>query len=128
MKGKNGIITAAIVLGGMRLWLQLRGKTKTPFEEWFIGYGALFFVIALFSEASPGGASMFAWLVVLADFLENGESLTTDISSAIVQAEKPGSGSTQQLGSGTVGNQTASTPTQTTHPAPTPLNSSGILH
>ena len=77
-----------LVVVAIRMWMQLRGKTKTPFNEWAIGFGALFFILALVSEVTENGAASLALLVALSDFLINGESLTTDVSNLITNTEK----------------------------------------
>ena len=87
MRGKRAIIFGMLVVVAIRMWMQLRGKTKTPFNEWAIGFGALFFILALLSEISENGASSLALLVALSDFLINGESLTTDVSNVISGSE-----------------------------------------
>lgn len=86
--GKRALLTAALVVAGVRLWMQVRGKTKTPFAEWAIGWGALFFILSLMSEASPQAAGTLALTVVTGDILVNGTSLLTDISGSITSAEK----------------------------------------
>ncbi len=91
------------------MWMQLRGKTTTPFNEWAIGYGALFIMLSLLSEAVPQGAGMFAALIVVADFLKNGEGLFKDVTGAIsgaasgqsVFTSNPFSGSTSGASFGT---------------------------
>lgn len=82
------VVTAAIIVAGLRLWMQVRGKTKTPFGEWAIGWGALFLILSLMSEAAPGGAGMLALIVVVGDVLANGATLMTDVEGAITGAEK----------------------------------------
>lgn len=86
--GQTALITAAMVIAGIRLWSQLRGKAKTPFNEWAIGWGAMFFTLALLSEVAPTAAGALAWIAVVSDFLQNGVSLTTDVSSIITGQEK----------------------------------------
>lgn len=92
MRGhKRWIVTAALIVAGIRLWMQVRGKTKTPFDEWVVGWGALFMLLAIFSETGPAGEQLAAGLagtVVLGDVLVNGSSLFEDISGAIKGAEK----------------------------------------
>lgn len=88
MKAEGSLLTAAMVIAAIRIWTQMRGKAKTPFVEWAIGWGALFFILALLASVSPLAAAMLAWLVAIADFLTNGVSLTQDISTSITQAEK----------------------------------------
>lgn len=84
---KNALLTSAMLVAGIRLWMQLRGKTKTPFNEWVIGWGATFFFLALLSEASPQAAGGLSLVLAFSDFLVNGISLTTDVNSAITQSE-----------------------------------------
>jgi hypothetical protein len=86
--GKTALLTSAMLVAGMRLWMQIRGKTTTPFNEWAIGWGATFFILSLVSEASPAGAGALSLVIVLADFLKNGVALTTDISSLVTESEK----------------------------------------
>lgn len=86
--GKRALVTAALLVAGIRLWMQLRGKTKTPFPEWAIGWGATFFILALMSEASPEAAGTLALTVVVGDFLMNGTTLLTDVTGSITTAEK----------------------------------------
>lgn len=88
---RRTIVTVAVVVAGMRLWMQVRGKTTTPFGEWAVGWGALFFILSLYSEIAPQGAAMFSLVIATADVVKNGTSLFTDISSTITGAEKPGS-------------------------------------
>ena len=84
---KSGlIIVCALVIGVIRAWMQFRGTTKTPFVEWAIGFGAFFFIVSLIAGVSPEAAAALALLVTVADFLQNGVSLTTDISSVIGNA------------------------------------------
>ena len=86
--GKRMLVTAALLVAGIRMWMQVRGKAKTPFAEWAIGWGALFFLLSIFSEAYPAGAGSLALTIVVGDVLVNGTSLFTDISGAITGAEK----------------------------------------
>jgi hypothetical protein len=76
-----------MVVAAIRLWTQVRGKSKTPFHEWAVGWGALFFMLALLSEAAPGTANSLAILVAFTDFLVNGVNLTTDLSNIITGSE-----------------------------------------
>lgn len=92
---KNALITAALIVAGIRLWLQVRGKTKTPFNEWAIGWGATFFFLAILSEVSPTSAGSLSLLIAISDFLANAVNLTTDIESLIKNA--PGSGPSNVL-------------------------------
>lgn len=84
---RTALMTSAMLVAGMRLWMQVRGKTTTPFNEWAVGWGATFFVLSLVSEVAPTGAGMLAILVAFADFLKNGVSLTTDLSNVTTGAE-----------------------------------------
>lgn len=84
---RNALITSALVVAGIRMWMQLRGKTKTPFNEWAIGWGATFFILALLSEAAPTAAGSLSVVIVASDFLVNGVSLTNDISAAVTGTE-----------------------------------------
>lgn len=101
--GKSALLTSALIIAGIRLWMQLRGKTKTPFQEWAIGWGALFFILALLSEVSPSAAGSLSLVVVVSDFLVNGVSLTTDISSTITGSEKGSTFVQHPFASGTSG-------------------------
>ena len=83
MKDRRWVISAALLVAGLRLWQQLRGTTKTPFNEWAIGWGVTFFAIALISEVSPQAAGGLAGTLVLGDFLVNGASLFEDMTSAL---------------------------------------------
>jgi len=87
MKSKQWLITAAALIGGVRLWMQIRGKTKTPFSEWAVGYGALFVFLAVLTEAMPQAAGALAGTVVVGDFLVNGASLFEDLSSVVTGTE-----------------------------------------
>ncbi len=87
-RGYTALLTAAMIIAGIRMWNQLRGKTKTPFREWAVGWGALFFMLSLLSEIAPGAAGSFALMIAFTDFLVNGVSLTTDISKVVTGAEK----------------------------------------
>lgn len=88
---RRTIVTVAVVVAGIRLWMQVRGKTTTPFGEWAVGWGALFFILSLYSEIAPQGAAMFSLIVATADVVKNGTSLFTDVSSVVTGAEKQGS-------------------------------------
>lgn len=85
--GRGALITSAMIVAGIRMWMQLRGKTKTPFNEWAIGWGATYFILALISEVSATAAGSLALVVAFSDFLVNGVGLTTDISAAITGTE-----------------------------------------
>lgn len=85
--GKRALLTAALLVAGIRLWMQLRGTTKTPFAEWAIGWGAFFFMMSVLSEVSPQAAGSLSLIVVVGDTLKNGSSLLTDVSGAITGAE-----------------------------------------
>lgn len=87
MKNAKGIIvTTAIILGGMRVWLQLHGQTTSTFRQWVIGFGALMFGLAVLSEWSAAAAGGFALLIVVTDLIENGKPLFDSITSAIKTA------------------------------------------
>ncbi len=83
MKGKRWVITAALLVAGIRMWMQVRGKTKTPFAEWVIGWGALFFFLAMMAEVYPAAAAPLAGTVVVGDFLTNGASLFDDLTGLV---------------------------------------------
>lgn len=85
---RKALLTSAMIVAGIRLWLQVRGKTKTPFPEWVMGWGATFFFLSLLSEASPQTAGGLSLVIVTSDFLANGVGLTTDLSSIVTGAEK----------------------------------------
>jgi hypothetical protein len=85
--GTGMLLTSAMIVAGIRLWMQVRGKTKTPFNEWAVGWGATFFFLALLSEVSPQAAGGLSLVVAFSDFLVNGVSLTSDLSSLTVGAE-----------------------------------------
>lgn len=87
MRGRGWIVTAAIMVAGIRMWMQVRGKAKTPFSEFAVGWSVLFFFLALVTEASPGAGAPLAMLVVVSDFLINGQSLFEDLSSLTTSAE-----------------------------------------
>ena len=87
MKGKRWVITAAAIIAGLRLWMQVRGKTKTPFAEWAVGFGALFVFLALMAEWAPQAAGPLAGTIVVGDVLRNGASLFEDVSSLTTGAE-----------------------------------------
>lgn len=87
MKGKPWVLTAAAMVAGIRLWMQVRGKTKTPFAEWAVGWGALFMFLAIASEFVPDAAGPLAGLIVTADVLANGASLFEDVSSVVTGAD-----------------------------------------
>lgn len=87
-QAKSLLLTSAMLVAGIRLWMQIRGKAKTPFNEWAVGWGATFFVLSLMSEVAPTGAGMLALLVAVADFLNNGVSLTTDLTNVVTGSEK----------------------------------------
>lgn len=83
MKGKRWVVTAAMLVAGIRLWMQVRGKTKTPFSEWVIGWGALFFFLSMMAEVYPAAAAPLAGTVVVSDFLVNGSSLFNDLAGLV---------------------------------------------
>jgi hypothetical protein len=87
MKTKAWVITAAALIGGIRLWMQIRGKAKTPFPEWAVGFGALFVFLALLAEFAPAAAGPLAGTIVVGDFLANGEGLFEDVSSVVTGTE-----------------------------------------
>jgi hypothetical protein len=88
--GKKWVITAAVIVLGIRLWMQVRGKTKTPFAEFIVGYCALFFFLAIVSEWAEPAAASLAGIVVVGDVLTNGASLFEDVSSVVTGTEKGG--------------------------------------
>jgi hypothetical protein len=88
MKPKQAVMTVALVVGGIRLWMQIRGKTTTPFSEWAIGYGVLVIFLAFLAEAYPAAAGPLAGTVIVGDLLKNGAGLFDDITAAIGQAGK----------------------------------------
>jgi hypothetical protein len=95
--GRTALITSAMLVAGIRLWLQIRGKTTTPFSQWAIGWGATFFILSLLSEAAPSAAGSLSLVIATSDFLKNGVGLTTDISSLIGNTEAVGSPATSPL-------------------------------
>lgn len=95
MRGRDGLITAALIVAGIRMWSQLRGKATTPFNQWAIGWGATFFMLSLIAEVSESAAGALALIIAVSDFLKNGVSLTTDVSNVVTgQATGGASGST----------------------------------
>lgn len=85
---KSALLTAAMFVAGTRLWMQVRGKAKTPFREWAVGWSATFFILSLLSEASPSAAGSLSLVVAFSDFLVNGVSLTGDLSKIVTGTEK----------------------------------------
>ena len=85
--GRTALLTAALIVAGIRMWEQLRGKATTPFSEWAIGWGATFFILSILSEAAPAAAGALALIIVAAEFVTKGASLTGDISSAVTNTE-----------------------------------------
>ena len=83
MNGKRWVLTSAMLVAGIRLWMQLRGKTKTPFGEWAVGWGVTFFFVAMLSEEYPQAAGALAGTIVVGAFLVNGASLFEDMTSAV---------------------------------------------
>jgi hypothetical protein len=123
--GRNALITSAMIVAGIRLWNQVRGKTKTPFQEWAIGWGATFFILSILSEAAPTAAGSLSLIVAVSDFLTNAVGLTTDLSGLITGTET----STlvdQPFGTGAGSNQTASTTTASTHKSTSPRESTKV--
>lgn len=86
MKGKRWVLTAAMLVAGIRLWMQVRGKTKTPFAEWAIGWGVTFMFLALLAESYPAAAGPLAGTIVTGDFLVNGSSLFDDLTGLVTGA------------------------------------------
>lgn len=80
---RTALITSAMFVAGIRMWLQIRGKTTSSFQEWAVGWGATFFVLALLSEAMPTAAGGLSLVIAFSDFLENGVTLTTDIEKVV---------------------------------------------
>lgn len=124
MKGKRWVITAAAVMAGIRLWMQVRGKTSTPFSEWAVGYGALFIFLALMAEWAPSAAGPLAGVVVVGDLLQNGSSLFEDVSTVVTGAEAGGTvlaatpfASTGATSTGSSSTATTTTSTSTAAPA-----------
>ena len=114
--GRTALMTSALIVAGIRMWSQLRGKSQTPFSEWAIGWGATFFILSLLSEVAPTAAGSLSLIVAFSDFLKNGVSLTTDISSIITNAQgnPAGSPGQQQTTTPTVFVQHPFAPTTTT--------------
>ena len=111
MKGKPWVITAAALVAGIRLWMQVRGKTKTPFAEWAVGFGALFVFLALMAEWAPYAAGPLAGVIVVGDVLQNGASLFEDISTDVTGTDSGG-----QILTATPFAATPTTPTAATAP------------
>ena len=88
MKAKGWVVTSAAMIAGIRLWMQVRGKTKTPFAEWAVGFGALMVFLAVMAEWAPAAAAPLAGTIVVGDFLQNGASLFEDLSKIITGQEK----------------------------------------
>jgi hypothetical protein len=87
--GRTALVTSAMIVAGIRLWTQLRGKAqKKPFSEWAIGWGATFFLLSLMSEVAPTAAGSLSLVIAFSDFLVNGVSLTNDISGLVTGAEQ----------------------------------------
>ena len=87
MKGKRWVLTAALIVAAIRMWQEIRATTKTPFPEWAVGWGALFFLLSILSEVAEGPAAYLATMVVLGDLLTNGASLFTDVNKAVTGTE-----------------------------------------
>lgn len=109
---KSALITSAMVVAGIRLYLQIRGKTTTPLQEWVVGWGATFFILALLSDAAPSAAGSLSILIAFSDFLINGVALTTDLEDIVTGAaggngllvDNPLSGTASSTTSTTTGN------------------------
>lgn len=118
--GRNALITSAMLVAGIRLWMQIRGKTKTPFQEWAIGWGATFFFLAVLSEAAPTAAGSLSLLIATSDFLINGVGLTQDITGLV-------SGTETSSDAGFVANPFASS-TANTQKSNSPRESTKVSH
>jgi len=117
LKAKSWVITSAALIAGVRMWMQIRGKTKTPFSEWVVGFGALFVILAVMAEWAPAAAGPLAGTIVVGDFLVNGASLFDDISSVVTGTETAAGSSTPvSKGGGSITEPTPFT-TSTSTPA-----------
>lgn len=117
---KNALIVSAMFVAGVRLWMQVRGKTKTPFSQWAVGWGATFFMLSMLSEVSPSAAGSISVVVAFSDFLVNGVSLTTDVSK-IVTGSETGSVFVAQPFSG-AGTMAGAPKASAASPQPVPVN------
>lgn len=132
MKGQRALVTSAIVVAGIRLWMQLRGKTKTSLSEWAIGWGVTFFFLSMLSDAFPQGAGALASMIAVGDFLANGTTLFTDISSVVTGSEKGSSlfvsnpfGGSTPTASADTGTSSSSTSSGSSSGTQGPLSGSG---
>jgi hypothetical protein len=87
MRGKRWVLTAALVIAAIRMWQEVRGQAKEPWTEWAVGWGALFFLLAILSEVAEGPAAYLATLVVIGDLLQNGSSLFSDVNKVVSGSE-----------------------------------------
>lgn len=83
MNGRRLVLTSAILVAGLRMWMQLRGKTKTPFGEWAVGWGVTYFFLALISEEYERAAGTLAAIIAVGAFLQNGTTLFKDMTGAV---------------------------------------------
>jgi hypothetical protein len=121
MKAKGWVVTSAAMIAGIRLWMQVRGKTKTPFAEWAVGFGALMVFLAVMAEWAPQAAGPLAGTIVVGDFLQNGASLFEDLSGIITGGEKGSVLVTSPFGGASSTSSTSSSPAAA---SPTPSTSS----
>ena len=125
MKAKGWVVTSAAMIAGIRLWMQVRGKTKTPFAEWAVGFGALMVFLAVMAEWAPQAAGPLAGTIVVGDFLQNGASLFEDLSSIITGGEKGSVLVTSPFGGASSTSSTSSTSSSPAAASPTPAAALG---
>lgn len=75
--GQRWLITSAFVVGGVYAYMKWRDRTQTPVSEFATAWGAVFFILALVTEAAPGFGGAFSILVMTSDLLANAPTLTT---------------------------------------------------
>lgn len=83
--GQRWLITSATVVGGTYAYMKWQGRTDTPVQEFVTAWGAVYFVLALVTEASPQFGGAFAALVMVSDLLDNAPRLI----DALHQAQIP---------------------------------------
>lgn len=87
--GQRWLITSAFVVGGVYAYMKWRGRTQTPVSEFATAWGAVFFILALVTEASPQVGGAFSVLVMVSDLLANTPTITGLIRAGQVPTTTP---------------------------------------
>ena len=86
-QAQSAVSVSAVVVAGVYAYRKLAApagaKPPPPTAHFAIGFGLVYFTLALVAQAAPSLGGMLAVLIAGGDLLTNGIALTNDLTGAL---------------------------------------------